>query len=168
MKNINKNAFTLVEMLISITLFTIITLFLYQTLDLTKKSNDFYESKLNIKLDENNLKKLLFLDFINKIKPEIEISLHKNHNNIIQLQSANTYHNPFYIYITYFLSREKNLVRIESKTKFNPKKINENFFESAYIDIIYRNVDKIEAKKIDNEILLYINTNKDKKILMRL
>ena len=63
MKNIKK-AFTLLEVLISITIFSIIIIFLYQSLEITQKSNNFYSDKLELKQDDNSLKKMFFLDFI--------------------------------------------------------------------------------------------------------
>jgi hypothetical protein len=170
-KNNMKKSFTLLEVLISISLFAIITIFLYQSLDITKKSNDFYSSKLEIKQDENRLKKLFFLDFINKSNKKnslLKITKDNDENNIIQLQSTNIYHNPFYTNITYLVSKEKNLIRIESKNIFNPKKLNDSFFDTAYVDIIYQGVKELKVKKIDKDILIYINTIEDEKIFMRL
>jgi len=160
-KSNNKKAFTLIEVLISITLFTIIILFLYQALDITQKSNNFYSEKLEIKQNENDLKKMFFLDFINKIDNKITLESDKNKNTIIKFKSINIYHNPFYTYITYLVSRESNLIRIESKSEFKSKNLSDDFFDSSYIDIIYNNINKFKIEKKDNNIYIYIE-NKEK------
>ena len=43
-----KKSFTLLELIISITLFMIIVVFLYKTLDQTKHSNKLFSNKQNI------------------------------------------------------------------------------------------------------------------------
>ena len=49
-----KKAFTLLEVVISITIFMIILLFLYKTLDDTKLTNDKFESYIHKKDKINN------------------------------------------------------------------------------------------------------------------
>lgn len=159
----NKKAFTLVEILISITLFSIIVLFLYQTLDMTKKTNSFYSEKLT-QLEENNrIKKIFFLDFIYKKDVDIVIDRDREQNSLLHFSSSNTYHNPFFTNITYMVSREKNLLRIESKEKFDKRLLNDKFFENSFIDIMYSDVEKFEVVKSDSKVSFYIKkTNEDK------
>lgn len=151
----NRNGFTLIEVLISIVLFSIIVLFLYKSLDITQDSNQFYSKKLDIKKDENSMKRLLFLDFIHIKDKTLKTTFDGEKNSIVSFQSDNTYHNPFYTHISYFISKEKNLIRVESKTEFDTKKLSDSFFEHSYIDIIDNNVSKfkiqnnIETKKVN-------------------
>ena len=76
-----KKSFTLVEVIISITLFAIIVLFLYETLDGTKKSNQFFNDKLVQKQDTNSIKKILFMDFIHELD-DGSIKIDKDNTNI--------------------------------------------------------------------------------------
>ena len=165
---LNKKSFTLVEILISISLFSIIILFLYQTLDMTKKSNTFYSEKLDIKKDQNNLKKILFLDLIHKYQDNnsTKISQDNDENSIFQLKSTNTYHNPFYEHITYMISKEKNLLRIESYNVFNKVKIDEDFFSKSYIDVLENRVSKFKVKIQKNkQIVFYIEKENKEKVI---
>jgi hypothetical protein len=134
----NKKSFTLVEVLISIVLLSIIVIFLYQTLDMNEKSNKFFHLKLSIKKNKIKIKKLIFYDII--YSKTVEISEDKNNNTILKLYTTNTYHNSFFLNTAYLLSKENNLLRIESKRVFNSKKIDDDFFEYAYIDNIASNV----------------------------
>jgi hypothetical protein len=145
------------EMMISIVLFSIIVLFLYQALDMTKKSNRFYSDKLNLLESKSNIKRLLFEDIINsdKVYP---LDTDKNQNAILGFKTSNIFHNPFYTNITYFLTKNDNLVRCESKNKFNKRKTY-NFIENSYIDIVEHNVTKFRIsynKKYKNNYSFYI------------
>ena len=158
----NKTSFTLVEILVSIAIFTIVILFLHQALDMTQKTNSFYSEKLDEKKLQNNLKKMFFLDLIHKNKGFISKE-DRQKNSIVTFQTTNTYHNPFYQNITYMVSKEKNLIRIESKTKFNSRKLNNNFFNTSYIDIIDSNITKFKVKEQkDKKIVFYILKENDK------
>ncbi|MEA2050808.1 MAG: prepilin-type N-terminal cleavage/methylation domain-containing protein [Campylobacterota bacterium] len=165
--NIYKKSFTLVEILISISLFSIIILFLYQTLDMTQKSNDFYSSKLDLKKEQNNIQKILFLDTINQIENNNTIIENtKDDYSILTLKTSNTFHNPFYQHITYMVSKNKNLIRIESKNRFNQKKLNDDFFDNAYIDIILSDISIFKIKvQVDKQIAFYIKQKNNNKIL---
>lgn len=55
-----KKAFTLLELIISITLFMIIVVFLYKTLDQTKHSNNLFLNKEEILKKSNHLHNILF------------------------------------------------------------------------------------------------------------
>ena len=165
---LNKKSFTLVEILISISLFSIIILFLYQTLDMTKKSNTFYSTKLDIKKNENSIKKIIFLDLIHKSKDinSTKTTLDKEKNSIFQIKSANIYHNPFYENITYMVSKEKNLLRIESFDTFDRGKLTENFFNKSYIDTLDSNITKFKAiVQNDKKIVFYLEKDNNQKII---
>ena len=161
MKNIKK-AFTLLEVLISITLFSIIVIFLFQSLDISQKSNNFYSDKLELKQNDNSLKKMLFLDFIHN-DSNVTSSFDSDNNSIITFDSSNTYHNPFYNYITYFVSKESNLIRIESKEKFDNNKLSDIFFDTCYIDIVARDIIKFKLDKKKKSI--YIKQKEKEDIL---
>ena len=157
------------EMMISVVLFSIIIIFLYQALDITKNSNKFYTKKLNQLEIKSDIKKLLFEDFINS-NIITKLSEDKNKNAILQLSSSNIYHNPFYTNITYFLSKEDNLLRCESKDKFDKEKVSD-FIENSYIDIIDNNVTKFRIssdKKYPNSYSVYLKYQDESDIIFTL
>ena len=156
-----KKSFTLIEMIISVTLFSIIIIFLYQTLDITKKSNKIYKEELNKILKAQDIKKLFFEDMLN-VK-NIQIYSTENENMILSLETSNTFHNSFYINILYIVSKENNLIRVESLEKYYNKK-EQKFInnQNIYVDKIKINVELFNIYQNKKVYTIYIKT-KDKK-----
>jgi hypothetical protein len=147
-------SFTLIEVMVSIILFTIIIIFLYQVLDMTQKSNKFYTKKLKEQIEKTHLASIFFKDILHssqliqsKGKIIKDIGEDSNKNNFLWLNTKNHYHNPFYNYVFYFISNKNNLIRIESLKKFNKATSSDSFFENAYADIIINNVTKFRVAK---------------------
>lgn len=141
-----KKAFTLVEVLISIALFSIIVLFLYQALEMSQKGNLFYEEKVFRFEESDSLKLLLYEDILNnsEVNSTKIIAEDKNTNTILRLTSSNTFHNHFYPHITYFLGKENELIRIESKKYFDEKNLNE-ILQESYVDVVAQKVSKFRV-----------------------
>ncbi|WP_419768891.1 PulJ/GspJ family protein [Arcobacter sp.] len=160
-----KKAFTLIEILISITLFSLILVFLYKSLDLTKQSNFFYEKKLNTLESSNRLKSILYED-IAKAK-NIEITFDRSSNTILKIQTKDMYHNPFYKYVTYIISQDKNLLRIESLYKFNEREVLDSFFNDAFVDKLDSDIlkFKVSQSKENKKIYSILLEKKDKPIV---
>lgn len=149
-----KKAFTLVEVVISITIFALIILFLYKTLEQSQSNNNFFTTQFDIKKRENIFKKLFYKDLINVKEGSLNILEDTSFGTIFQFETLNGMHNPFYTHVVYFKSKN-NLIRIESKTKFNYNNLVEDFFEQSYIDIVMSDVSDF-----------FISTNK-KHIMLR-
>lgn len=150
-----KKAFTLLELVISITIFMIILTVLYKVLDETKFVNKNFSKHLQEHKNSNRVYKI-FLEDIAESQGKINVIRDKNQNYLVKFKSFNTYHNPFYNNITYLLTLKNNLIRIESKEAFDEKKINQNFFINSYLDILKKDIKKFEV---------FRNTNKDDRIL---
>jgi len=156
-----KKAFTLIEVMISIVLLMIIIAFLYQSLDITEKSNKFFKEKLVKKREINNIKNIFFKDIINSFEVK-SLTEDKNKNTIISLKTSNTYHDAFYQNVTYLISKNNNLIRIESKELFDKRKLYDKFFKSAYIDIITSNIEKFKIiNKSKKEYVIYLKFKDD-------
>lgn len=144
-----KKAFTLLELIISVVLFFIIIFFLYETLNVSRKSNDFFSLKVNNIVEKNKIKQIFIEDFAESFQ-DVKISYDKNDNTIVQLQSSNTYHDFFYKNITYLLTKERNLVRIESLKEFDKENLTDEFFSKAYVDVLMPNINIFEVSKAKN------------------
>ena len=132
-------AFTLLEVIISITLFSIILLFMYKTLDMTNFSNKIFEDKIEKNMLQNSVKQIIVEDILEassilNIDNTAEFSL-------LEIQSNNMYHDVFYKYIYYLVSREKNLLRIESLNKINFKNFTHESLENTYVDLLLKNIE---------------------------
>lgn len=159
-----KKSFTLLELLISISIFMILVIFLYKTIEQTKYSNNNF-SKKEQKLKEFNRLHNLFLEDIAEAS-NINISIDKEKNSIVRIITNNTYHNPYFNNITYFISPSKKLLRIESLEFFNEQEpLNISFFENSFIDVLQEDIEFFEAKNNNINYVFYIKEkNKDRKL----
>ncbi|BAK74202.1 MAG: type II secretion system protein J [Arcobacter sp.] len=140
-----KKSFTLLELLISITLFLIIIVFLYKTLDQTKYSNNLFVKKEETLKEINHLHNIFLEDVAEALS--ITISTDKEKNSIVKIVTYNTYHNPFFTNVTYLVGTSKKLLRIESLEVFNElEPFTVSFFDNSYIDVLVENIDYFELK----------------------
>jgi type II secretory pathway pseudopilin PulG len=161
-----KKAFTLLEVVISISIFMILLIFLYKTLDQTKYSNKQF-SKLKDKITyQNELNDILIEDILES-KNKIEIISDNDKNSLLRFESSNTYHNSFFTNITYMISSNNKLIRIESKKKFNLSETPVEFFDYAFIDILLEDIEYFEIKENNiktnkNYVFVLKQKNKDR------
>lgn len=161
-------SFTLLEVLISITLFVIIILFLYESLNINEKNNQFFHKKLVDKVDKMEIKKMFFKDIINSEVSKNSIVSNIDKKVVFSLFTSNSYHNAFYQNVTYFVSKENNLLRIESSKKFNKNKMDETFFRKSYIDTIASDVEKFKViKKDKQQYIIYLKFKDESDMMFR-
>ena len=160
-----KKSFTLLELLISITLFMIIIIFLYKTLDQTKYSNNLFSKKENILKEFNHLHNI-FLEDIAESIDKIEVSFDKEKNAIVKFKTNNTYHNSNFNNVTYLVGANKKLLRVESQTSFNEQEISNDMFQkNFFIDVILENIEYFElANNGNNYNFIIKEKNKDRLI----
>lgn len=143
-----KKAFTLLELIISITLFMIIVVFLYKTLDQTKHSNNIFSNKKEI-LKQSNHVHNIFLEDIAEAS-SITVSYDRNKNAIVKIVTYNTYHNAFFNNITYFIGHSKELIRIESRDEFKEsERVSDDFLNNAFIDSLLEDVEYFDLKNME-------------------
>ena len=143
-----KKAFTLLELIISITLFMIIVVFLYKTLDQTKYSNKLFTNKQNILKESNHLHNI-FLEDIAEAS-SVTVSYDKNKNAIVKIVTYNTYHNAFFNNVTYFIGHSKELIRIESRDEFKEsERVSDDFLNNAFIDNLLEDVEYFDLKNME-------------------
>lgn len=150
-----KRAFTLLEVTIAITLFMILLMFLYKTLDQTKHSNKIFEKKQESLLFSNSLNKLFLEDFA-EAKSKITITVDDDKRTTLKFQTNNLFHNPYFTYVTYILGSNDTLIRMESKEEFKGRDSLLDFYESVYIDILLKDVEVFEVKELNSEYVLVI------------
>jgi len=159
-----KKAFTLLEVVISITIFMIILLFMYKVLDDTRLTNSKFEKHIYKKEDINNLYRIVAEDVAESIKT-IAISPDRDKNSIVLLESNNSYNNPFYSHITYMISSNNHLVRIESKEKFEKGKSGIGFYNNSFIDILLKDIKKFVVLSKNDKYVFIIEPKKGDKIM---
>ncbi len=159
-----KKAFTLLEVVISITIFMILLIFLYKTLDQTKHSNQQF-SKYSENLKYKNELNDIFLEDILESKSKIEIKKDNDKNSLLRFESSNSYHNSFFNHITYMISSNDKLIRIESKDKFNLAETQIDFYDYSFIDVLLEDIEYFEVKengKKSNHNYVFVIKQKDK------
>ncbi len=111
-----RKAFTLIEMMISISILSIMMVYLYRVNASVNKSNIFYEKQVNGFNSLSLKKRVLFLDFSLTLYQQISIVHNDRNEDILFLQTTNSIHrrvNPFVTYIV----KNKKLYRLESLRK---------------------------------------------------
>ena len=150
-----KKSFTLLEVIISIGIFSILMIFFYKTLDQVSFSNNIFKEKEKSLYSNNRIYKIMLEDTLESSK--VEVLEDKNKNSVLKLISTNTFHNPSYKNITYLIDASNTLVRIESKLEFLLDKTSSEFYKDIYVD------------KIQDEVIIFSinNINKDIKIAIK-
>jgi len=149
-----KKGFTLLEVLISISIFFILIVFLYKTLDQTKYSNNMFKKKEEVLVGKNKIYKMFLEDILES--STIEIQKDKNKNSVLKMKSTNTFHNPRYSNITYLINNSNSLIRIESKDEFSLDKTSQEFYENIYIDELVKDVQIFNTVNINQNIRVAI------------
>jgi len=158
-----RNAFTLIEMMISITLFSVIMIFLYQSMATIDKSNRFYGEKLEKIQTEEALLKTLFLDLSLSLNNSGEINGINKNEDMLFLQTSHVLHTHVMPYVVYFV-KDKHLYRVESATKLSyPFESNIN----ALIDD-FGEVQKFRIYKNSTHFLLHLGLNGKEDTLLKI
>ena len=158
-----RNAFTLIEMMISITLFSVIMIFLYQSMATIDKSNRFYGDKLERIETEEALIKTLFLDLSLSLSNSGEIQGINKNEDMLFLQTSHVLHTHVMPYVVYFV-KEKHLYRVESATKLSyPFESNIN----ALIDD-FGPIEKFRLYKNSTHFLLHLKTKGSEETLLKI
>lgn len=145
-----KKSFTLLELLISISIFSIIIVFLYKTLDQTKYSNILFSKKQETLKESNHLHNILLED-VTESNSTPTVTPDKNKNSIVKINTSNTYHDAFFNNVTYLVGNTKKLLRIESEKVFTELEAkNIDFYRNAYIDVLLEDIEYFELKNDGN------------------
>ena len=112
-----RKAFTLIELMIAITILAIIMTFLYKSYADLNLSNKHYEKISNDISKTTKIKKIIYLDIALSFPKTIKIINEDKDKDVLFLQTTNSIHKRFNPYVAYILKDEK-LYRIESLKPF--------------------------------------------------
>jgi len=165
----HRSAFTLIELLISISILSILMLALYKAYDTLNISNNIYKEKTK-KIQTLSLKKrTIHLDFALSLKDDANATLkyldQDIKEDIVTFQSSNSIHRRYNPYLTYFVKNDK-LYRIESLQKIEKYPFED--FITANIDELGK-VDKFKIfkSKKDESFLIDVRFKDEDNILMK-
>lgn len=148
-----KKAFSLIELLISIVLFSLLLLFLYKTLDFMMLENESFKNIVTEELKNKDFQSTLLED---SLESSYFSTGYLNGNLFFTFKSQNILHYPFNNYITYIYLEDK-LYRIESQYEFLEKNKQKDFYKHIYVDILMKNIKKVSFESI--------KTNHNNKVL---
>lgn len=159
-----KRGFTLIEVLVSIVLLALISLFVSSTIYQTRKSNTLFKNKVL-----KSKKREIFLDTLYKdilLSSDLNISDNKKYS-IVQLLSNNSVYGISHPYITWLVLKQNNsIARLESAKKIILP-IGENMQKFVYIDIVQKNCKyfQLSLSKDKKSVLVFIKMKKQKPII---
>lgn len=113
-----RGAFTLIELLISISILSIMMIFLYKSYASLNSSNTLYKKEVKKITDEQMKKKVVFLDFSLIIYKSVNIVNHEKNEDLVFMQTSNSIHDNYNPYVEYRVKNSK-LYRLESFKPFD-------------------------------------------------
>jgi len=115
-----RSAFTLIEMLIAVSILSIMMLYLYKTYATLNISNANLKGEVSKIQKIQKIKKIIYLDFTLAIfnpKGMVMINNREKNEDFVVLQSSHSLHRRVNPYITYIV-KNKKLYRLESMKRF--------------------------------------------------
>jgi len=112
-----RRAFTLIEMMISITILSIMMLFLYQSYASINKSNRFYKKESKKIIDAMELKKIFYLDLSLSHFKSVKILNQAKDEDVVFFQTSHSLHQNINPYVAY-IKKDGRLYRLESLQPF--------------------------------------------------
>lgn len=163
-----RNAFTLIELMVSITILSIMMLFLYQSYASLNMSNSILKEEVGSLSKAQEIKKVIYLDFLLSHHKSVKIDKKERNEDFIIMQSSHSLHKRYNPYIAYIVKQEK-LYRIESLNKIKNYDLKRD--ESYEVDYIAEVKSFRVYKSSDKEkeiYLVHIDFKDDKEVLLKI
>ena len=163
---LNKKAFTLIEVLISVSILVMIFVFLYSQFNLAQKS-----TKKTTQIEKHSLKRalvieLLYNDFISSknLEPTSGKKYDKFINSFSSENSLYGIKTPFIKYAVISSNEGNDLVRLEShQSNIDISSANKDF----YMDIIIKNIKNFKVLKQNEHIVFFLKSQEMKDIYFK-
>ncbi len=158
----NKKAFTLMELIISVMIIGMVFVFSYQVFNFTKTNQKNINKSIQNNSTSNMKIKLIYMDLLN-IKEKFEIDNKFNQNlDTIFLQTTNSMYSRHYSFVAYKVVDEK-LYRVESSNKLRDDKFGmikdiDMLFDDVEIFKIYENKNSKNKNKASKSKFVFIKT----------
>ena len=175
----NRGAFTLIEMMVSISILSIMMIFLYESYASLNKSNFFYKGEVEY-IKKNSLKKqVIYLDFAlaipfkdgaNKLI-SLNILAQDSKEDVVLFQSSNSIHDRYNPYIAYII-KDDILYRLESLKALEYPLNNDSDFTVDNLGAVnsfrvYKSSQKVSDKK-SAVYLVHIDFKDENNILLKI
>jgi type II secretory pathway pseudopilin PulG len=162
-----KKSFTLIELLISVTISALVLSLLFESIQVSKVSNETYQRAYIKKLEQSSLLTTINQDLLQADKKSIKIYNSKE-ANMLSFRSKNSYKNYEYPYIYYIFSNKK-LLRAESKyQKIDNKNILANDIDIISSIVEFKAYKDKNTSKGHKAVLIYYKNNLKRKYIFRI
>ena len=133
-----KNGFTLIELLISVSILSIMIVFLYKSYASLNHSNKIYKEKSQTIKSHQIKKKVILLDFSLSVSENIKILNQDRDEDVVFFQSSHSIHKRYNPYVAYIVKDDK-LYRLESLKEFKSYPLsNAASFDVDYFDSFFK------------------------------
>ena len=112
-----RTGFTLIELMIAISLLTLIMLYLYRSYSTLNLSNKNLKNETSSIISTQKLHKVIYLDFSLALYQSVKIQNRKKNEDSVFFQTSNSIHKRYNPYIAYIV-KENRLYRLESLKEF--------------------------------------------------
>jgi prepilin-type N-terminal cleavage/methylation domain-containing protein len=146
-------AFTLIEVVISIAIFSIIAVYMYQAIDTMQKSNEINSMRYNEDIKKQKTIRLFYNDLFLKTDLYAASNITSDGDfDIFRLNTKNSIHAMINPHVAYFV-KDNSLYRIESRQTEN-------------IPLTYEGAERVKSDKLmDNVTLFNIHENRNSYII---
>lgn len=162
-----RKAFTLIEILIAITILSIMMLFLYKSYSSLNISNRFYKNELSQIKNGYLKKKILFLDLSLAHKEKTKVLNQDIKEDVLFLQSSHSIHKRHNPYVAYIVEDFK-LYRLESIHEFKayPLSVGEEYIADCLGEVDSFRV--YQSKDGNASYLVQADFREDEDILLKI
>jgi prepilin-type N-terminal cleavage/methylation domain-containing protein len=124
-----RSGFTLMEMMVSVTILSIMMVFLYKSFSEMKNTNLFFQTKAGVLESYLEKKKTVFLDFSLAHFGSVKILNQDKQTDVVFMQTTNSLYGRINPYVAY-IKKENDLYRLESLLPFAtyPLGVDADFF----------------------------------------
>ncbi len=162
-----KKAFTLIEVIVSISILGIIFTFLFQTTNSTKKLNQNYLDKGTQTIKEAKILKIFMHDFTQVIG--VASVIYGKKYDIVRLKTKHSVYGIIEPFVTYYVSKKNlALIRTESLTKYDLYKKEDIYKEYILGDIIAKDSKSFKVFFQNNYFNILFRTKHLKPIVLKL
>lgn len=120
-----KKAFTLIELMISVTILSVLMLFLYKSYAELNRQNRLYAQQAKKLHNSTQLRKVFYMDLLTAYKKTLVINKDEKAYDLVSFMTQNSLHRRINPYVTYIV-KEKILYRLESRKQIKTKEIAED------------------------------------------
>lgn len=163
-----RRAFTLIELMIAITLTALLLTLLYNASDSIKKGAEHYlDKEQNLIKNSQKIYRLLLMDILDSDLNSTLITNQDERGTNILLHTSNSLHRVENPWVLYKVTDDKELLRIESL--YRPKlPLDQVTNPYIFVDIICNDTERFKIYKKRNEFLIIFQCNQNRPIISRL